>query len=267
MRGDTCVPVPRALRPPLASLRGDAAVAHPGPRWNPCDAIQRLHACRSRPCRRAVMPLRAGIADDDRFTVELEFVQCLANPMYINCGWSAGRARKQAPTVRTVCGRHATPRHGVMAPSPLDPTPPGPGPFHPWSPHVPCVSHRPAAPPCSSSAGLSQQKTLQDPAFVQYLDYLRYWKHPQYAKYIMWVQRCAARGLALAGPQGSIAGAGVVGCRRVRQGCWSAWAVVVMALHHMNSAFGPKVAAPKCMSPLCPGSGMCLTGPQAADSP
>jgi mediator of RNA polymerase II transcription subunit 31 len=33
-------------------------------------------------------------------------------------------------------------------------------------------------------AGLAQNKYLDDDAFVAYLSYLQYWKHPNYAKYV-----------------------------------------------------------------------------------
>lgn len=37
-----------------------------------------------------------GVSDDKRFAIELEFVQCLANPHYLNCKllkwWSVSRS-------------------------------------------------------------------------------------------------------------------------------------------------------------------------------
>lgn len=33
---------------------------------------------------------------------------------------------------------------------------------------------------------LAQNKYLQDPAFVRYLDYLQYWRQPQYAKHLVY---------------------------------------------------------------------------------
>lgn len=30
-------------------------------------------------------PAETGVSDDKRFAIELEFVQCLANPHYLNC--------------------------------------------------------------------------------------------------------------------------------------------------------------------------------------
>lgn len=35
--------------------------------------------------------------------------------------------------------------------------------------------------------GLARNKHFEDPAFVRYLDYLTYFKRPEYVKYIMWV--------------------------------------------------------------------------------
>lgn len=32
---------------------------------------------------------------------------------------------------------------------------------------------------------LAQQRYFEDPAFLNYLEYLQYWKKPEYAKYIM----------------------------------------------------------------------------------
>lgn len=40
------------------------------------------------------------------------------------------------------------------------------------------------SPPCTR-AGLAQNRFLEDPAFVAYLEYLQYWKQPAYAQYLM----------------------------------------------------------------------------------
>lgn len=37
-------------------------------------------------------------------------------------------------------------------------------------------------------ADLAQTRLLEDPAFVNYLKYLEYWRQPQYAKFIMYVE-------------------------------------------------------------------------------
>ena len=66
------------------------------------------------------LPIKSisGLPDDDeRFTIELEFVQCLANPDYLH-----------------------------------------------W---------------------LALNKYLEDPAFVQFLNYLHYWKTPPYCRFIL----------------------------------------------------------------------------------
>lgn len=36
-------------------------------------------------------------------------------------------------------------------------------------------------------AGLAQNRYLEDPAFLEYIRYLQYWRQPQYARFIMWV--------------------------------------------------------------------------------
>ena len=33
---------------------------------------------------------------------------------------------------------------------------------------------------------LAATRVLFEPAFVRYLDYLQYWKQPEYAKFILW---------------------------------------------------------------------------------
>lgn len=69
-----------------------------------------------------------------RFFVELEFIQCLANPKYLHC-----------------------------------------------APH-PRIALLPLA--LIVIVGLAQSRYFQDPAFLNYLKYLQYWKRPEYAKYI-----------------------------------------------------------------------------------
>lgn len=40
---------------------------------------------------------------------------------------------------------------------------------------------------------LAQNRYFEDPAFVNYLHYLLYWKQPKYAKYIVYVVICRNR--------------------------------------------------------------------------
>jgi hypothetical protein len=51
-----------------------------------------------------------------------------------------------------------------------------------------------AAAATSLAAGLAQNKYLEDKAFLNYLQYLEYWRQPQYATYI----RCEMRGTQVA---------------------------------------------------------------------
>lgn len=66
----------------------------------------------------ALRQVALDATDQERSIIELEFVQCLANPHYLN-----------------------------------------------W---------------------LAQNKYFDDPAFVKYLEYLQYWRHPEYAKLILY---------------------------------------------------------------------------------
>lgn len=61
---------------------------------------------------------QTGCSEEQRFIIELELINCLANPQYLN-----------------------------------------------W---------------------LAQNKYLQDPSFIAYLNYLQYWKKPEYAKYVLY---------------------------------------------------------------------------------
>lgn len=38
---------------------------------------------------------------------------------------------------------------------------------------------------------LAQQNILEDPAFILYLEYLKYWSEPEYARFIMCVYLCS----------------------------------------------------------------------------
>jgi len=96
--------------------------------------------------------------DRSRFLLDLEFVQCLANPHYINCergeggggggGREGGRAARRGPT--------------------LDPPSPSPRP------------------------GLAQNRFLDDPAFLAYLDHLAYWRRPEYARFLLYPHALAS---------------------------------------------------------------------------
>lgn len=63
-------------------------------------------------------PIEVGCSDERRFLLELEFVQCLSSPQYLN-----------------------------------------------W---------------------LSQNRFFEDQAFINYLAYLKYWKQPEYARFIIY---------------------------------------------------------------------------------
>ena len=87
-------------------------------------------------------------ANVERLTAELEFVQLLANPRYLN--------RK---------GPRATPLHNT-APTLFLTTPL-------------------LAPRFSDGTDLAQNNYFADPAFVNYLEYLKYWQDPRYAKLVV----------------------------------------------------------------------------------
>ena len=88
--------------------------------------------------------LEAGCGDRERLTAELEFVQLLANPQYLQC--------EHPPTV------HPRPYDILKTKLTLNPSPP---------------------------SDLAQNNYFADPAFVSYLEYLLYWKRPEYAKLLM----------------------------------------------------------------------------------
>ncbi|CAG8502729.1 17576_t:CDS:2 [Dentiscutata erythropus] len=71
----------------------------------------------STPIDKPQSPTTIDAENDKRFQIELEFVQCLANPWYLN--------------------------------------------------------------------NLAQRGFFQDPAFLNYLKYLKYWQRPEYAKFVM----------------------------------------------------------------------------------
>jgi len=95
-----------------------------------------------------------GCDEKTRFAVELEFVQCLANPHYLNCEY--------------VHVNYAHFLDGTCTP--------------PWC-VLALVTLQHAV-----YAGLGQNRFLDNPAFINYLKYLIYWKQPMYAQYIKCVQ-------------------------------------------------------------------------------
>ena len=82
-----------------------------------------------------------------RFEMELEFLECLANPLYLNCTYMRGVALLSNtfpfPSIH-LCDGHVYP------------------------------------------LALAQQLYFEDEAFVEYLKYLQYWKKPEYAKFIVY---------------------------------------------------------------------------------
>lgn len=95
----------------------------------------------------APTPLPESPEDEQtRFRVELEFVQCLANPLYLHC---------LSPST--------TYTHTPFSCSHSD---------------VCCCSRSPAV--------LARSGYFDDAAFVRYLEYLLYWKEPRYAQYIVY---------------------------------------------------------------------------------
>jgi mediator of RNA polymerase II transcription subunit 31 len=89
----------------------------------------------------------AGCSDAVRFQLELEFVQCLANPRYVNC------ASPPRSPVAAVC------RARVRLTRPFHPPPP-------------------------TRADLAQNRLLAEPSMVAYLAYLQYWRAPAYARFL-----------------------------------------------------------------------------------
>jgi mediator of RNA polymerase II transcription subunit 31 len=83
----------------------------------------------------------------ERFLMELEFVQCLANPLYLNC------------KCFLILSINFISIHSRM--------------YQDKYTHIDGIQ-----------PDLAQQGLLSDPVFVQYLEYLLYWTQPQYALYI-----------------------------------------------------------------------------------
>lgn len=89
-----------------------------------------------------------GSENDDqnrlRFQIELEFVQCLANPNYLNCKYKLHKT-KYKKTKQTK-NRYLNLKNLLSV--------------------------------------LAQRGYFKDPVFVNYLKYLLYWKEPEYAKFL-----------------------------------------------------------------------------------
>lgn len=83
-------------------------------------------------------PANAAELEEKRFEIELEFLQMLSHPMYLQCGPSF--LRFQPSLILTVL----------------------------------------------LISDLAQRGFMRDPAFVNYLDYLQYWKRPEYAKFVVY---------------------------------------------------------------------------------
>ena len=120
-----------------------------------------------------------GVDERTRLIVELEFVQCLANPFYLNCELP-GCAAISHDKCGGACVRHVAQPGAALGG---------------WPGATECMPQRlgdtdcklsvaAATPSSRHAAGLSQNRYLEDPAFLNYLKYLEYWRQPQYAKYI-----------------------------------------------------------------------------------
>jgi SOH1 len=111
----------------------------------------------------------ASAADRERFEVELEFVQCLASPEYLHCASTCGRS--------LLLHCHFM-HHNILLSF-----------VKVW---LPMCAHSVSKVLISGifvimlhcSAVLAQQRYFDDPAFMNFLQYLTYWRQPQYAKFI-----------------------------------------------------------------------------------
>lgn len=132
-----------------------------------------------------------GASDARRFTLELEFVQCLANPAYLNCerdilGWDTDWFDRDAPTISGRSHELNTRACVWMV-----------GVLGVWWPGLGLLAMRAglfprgmAGPdmvePSHTGTGLSQERYFEDAAFVRYLEYLQYWKRPEYSRFIIY---------------------------------------------------------------------------------
>ena len=107
----------------------------------------------------------AGVSQSERFALELEFVMSMANPRYIH----------------RACPGHTNqpPRESMFSTLNVE------------SSSDPPIFHASSAPRLTfhskslpNLADLASIGVLEDPAFVKYLEYLRYWEQPQYAKFV-----------------------------------------------------------------------------------
>ena len=105
-----------------------------------------------------------GASQSERFALELEFVMSLANPRYVH------RASSNPPDLRPflpdLMPTLRLTRTNTSRPVNIRLTIP-PRPTHPLL-----------------IADLASTGAMDDPAFIAYLEYLRYWEQPQYAKFV-----------------------------------------------------------------------------------
>ena len=101
-----------------------------------------------------------GCDDRRRFELELEFLHCLANPGYLNCERAERRLESAAG-----CGSVAQKVGLPLLAS--------------------CCKPTPSPVPAPPRAGLAQNRYLDDPAFLSYLQYLQYWLQPAYARFVV----------------------------------------------------------------------------------
>ena len=132
-----------------------------------------------------------GVSEKQRFEAELEFVQGLASPQYLNCKpWHIAcdlelcciglapprmnyititqKSPMQMNAVRDECCTNN--RFGLEARR---------GKGMNWC--LICLLGKQL-----SGAGLGQNRFFEDPAFVEYLAYLQYWHEPRYAAFLQW---------------------------------------------------------------------------------
>ena len=106
--------------------------------------------------------IATGTSQEDRFTLELEFVMALANPRYLHRA-----CPPSPPSLPSLSGRARPPR---------------------GTPHPPSFAHpvirSPLPPSPSRVADLATKGYFDDPAFLGYLDHLAYWTRPEYAKFV-----------------------------------------------------------------------------------
>ena len=99
-----------------------------------------------------------GTSQEQRFALELEFVMALANPRYLH---------RACPTLNPLRLPRPRSRHAGA---------------HRLTDVAPALTR--VLPFSRRHADLAKEKYLDDPAFVTYLEYLRYWERPEYARFI-----------------------------------------------------------------------------------